>query len=157
MYKRELVEWKDLETGDTYMVPRSTKYGRELVEWKDLETVDTYMVSRSTKYNREHNRELVEWKDLTLTRSAKGSIINSEKKGNLCPCGDKCPACDIQTSKLWMTLPKATEHFVRTGDECGYEVTDEDVAHYWCQIAPKLSKEMFQTNERCAKLASISP
>ena len=93
-----------------------------------------------------YNRELVEWKDLTLTRSAKGSIINSEKKGNLCPCGDKCPSCDIQTSKLWITLLKATEHFVRTGDECGYELTYEDVVHYWCQIAPKLSEEMFQAN-----------
>ena len=140
--KRQRVEWTDPETGDTSMVPRGSKYGREHVEWTDPETGDTSMVPRSTK----RGRERVEWKDLTLTRSAKRSIINSEKKGNLCPCGDKCPACDIQTSKLWMTLPKATEHFVRTGDECGYEVTDEDVAHYWCQIAPKLSKEMFQAN-----------
>jgi len=47
---------------------------------------------------------------------------------------------------LWITLRKATKHFVRTGDECGYELADEDVVAYWCQIAPKLSKEMFQAN-----------
>ena len=81
---RELVERKDLETGETYMVSRSTAYQRELVERKDLETGETYMVSRSTAYR----RELVEWKDLTLTRSALRSIIDSEKKGNWCPCGD---------------------------------------------------------------------
>ena len=100
------------------------------------------MIPRSTA----NRRELVEWKDLTLTRSALRSIIDSEKKGNWCPCGDKCPSCDIQTSKFWITLRKATEHFVRTGDECDYELTDEDVVAYWCQIAPKLSKEMFQAN-----------
>jgi hypothetical protein len=141
-YGRELVEWKDLKTGETCVVPRSTANGRELVEWKDLKTGETYMIPRSTAYE----RELVEWKDLTLTRSALHSIINSEKKGNWCPCGDKCPSCDIQTSKFWITLRKATEHFVRTGDECDYELTDEDVVAYWCQIAPKLSKEMFQAN-----------
>jgi len=141
-YGRELVEWEDRETGETYKVPRSTKHGRELVECEDLETGETYTAPRSTKYG----RELVEWKDLTLARSAKNSIITSEKKGNCCPCRDKCPSCDIQTSKLWITLRKATEHFVRTGDECGYELADEDVVAYWCQIAPKLSKEMFQAN-----------
>ena len=129
-------------TGEPELVKRNTASKRQRVEWTDPETGDTSMVPRSTK----RGRERVEWKDLTLTRSAKRSITNSEKKGNLCPCGDKCPACDIQTSKLWMTLPKATEHFVRTGDECGYELADEDVVHYWCQIAPKLSKEMFQAN-----------
>ena len=142
MNGRELVEWKDLKTGETELVPRSTAYGRELVEWKDLKTGETWVVPRSTAYW----RELVEWKDLTLTRSALRSIIDSEKKGNWCPCGDKCPSCDIQTSKFWITLRKATEHFVRTGDECDYELTDEDVVAYWCQIAPKLSKEMFQAN-----------
>ena len=139
---REVVEWVDLETGETYMIPKSTAYGRELVEWVDLKTGETYMIPRSTA----NCREVVEWKDLTLTRSALRSIIDSEKKGNWCPCGDKCPSCDIQTSKFWITLRKATEHFVRTGDECDYELTDEDVVAYWCQIAPKLSKEMFQAN-----------
>ena len=105
-------------------------------------TGETELGLRSTA----NGRELVEWKDLTLTRSALRSIIDSEKKGNWCPCGDKCPSCDIQTSKFWITLRKATEHFVRTGDECDYELTDEDVVAYWCQIAPKLSKEMFQAN-----------
>ena len=141
-YMRELVEWEDPETGVTYMVSKSTAYMRELVEWEDPETGVTYMVPRSTA----NGRELVEWKDLTLARSAKKSIITSEKKGNWCPCSDKCPSCDIQTSKLWITLRKATKHFVRTGDECGYELADEDVVHYWCQIALKLSKEMFQAN-----------
>ena len=129
-------------TGETELVQRKTANRRELVEWKDLKTGETYMIPRSTAYE----RELVEWKDLTLTRSALRSIIDSEKKGNWCPCGDKCPSCDIQTSKFWITLRKATEHFVRTGDECDYELTDEDVVAYWCQIAPKLSKEMFQAN-----------
>ncbi|CAL6387367.1 unnamed protein product [Bathycoccus prasinos] len=141
-HMREVVELKDRETGETYKVPRSTKCGRELVECEDRETGETYTAPRSTKYA----REPVEWKDLTLARSAKYGIITSEKKGNWCPCSDKCPSCDIQTSKLWITLRKATKHFVRTGDECGYEVADEDVVAYWCQIAPKLSKEMFQAN-----------
>jgi len=165
-YMREPVECEDLETGETYKAPRSTKYGRELVEWEDQETGETYKVPRSTKRGRElvecedretgekykvprstkHGRELVEWKNLTLARSAKANIITNEKKGNWCPCGDKCPSCDIQTSKLWITLRKATKHFVRTGDECGYELADEDVVAYWCQIAPKLSKEMFEAN-----------
>ena len=126
-------------TGETELVKMEIASKRQRIEWEDPET---YMVPRSTKYG----RELFEWKDLTLTRSALRSIINSEKKGNWCPCRDKCPSCDIQTSKLWITLRKATEHFVRTGDECGYELADEDVVHYWCQIAPKLSKEMFQAN-----------
>ena len=130
------------ETGEMEMVQRGTAYMRELVEWEDPETGVTYMVPRSTAYG----RKLVEWKDLTLARSAKKSIITSEKKGNWCPCSDKCPSCDIQTSKLWITLRKATKHFVRTGDECGYELADEDVVAYWCQIAPKLSKEMFEAN-----------
>ena len=141
-YGRERVEWKDVKTGETCMIPRSTANKRKRVEWKDLKTGETYMIPSSTAYK----RELVEWKDLTLTRSALRSIIDSEKKGNWCPCGDKCPSCDIQTSKFWITLRKATEHFVRTGDECDYELTDEDVVAYWCQIAPKLSKEMFQAN-----------
>ena len=141
-YGRELVEREDLVTGETYMVSRNTAYGRKLVEWEDLETGETYMVSRNTA----NGRELVSFNDQLMRRSAKRSIINSEKKGKWCPCGDKCPSCAIQTSKLWITLRKATEHFVRTGDECGYELADEDVVHYWCQIAPKLSKEMFQAN-----------
>jgi len=129
-------------TGETELVKMEIASKRQRIEWEDPETGGTYMVPRSTKYG----RELFEWKDLTLTRSALRSIINSEKKGNWCPCRDKCPSCDIQTSKLWITLRKATKHFVRTGDECGYELADEDVVHYWCQIAPKLSKEMFQAN-----------
>ena len=140
--KRQRVEWEDPETGVPYTVPRSTAYGRELVEREDLVTGETYMVSRNTA----NWRELVSFNDQLMRRSAKRSIINSEKKGKWCPCGDKCPSCAIQTSKLWITLRKATEHFVRTGDECGYELTYEDVVHYWCQIAPKLSKEMFQAN-----------
>ena len=138
-------EWRrslNEKTGKMELVRRTTAYMREPVEWEDPETGETYKVPRSTKYQ----RELVEWKDLTLARSAKNSIITSEKKGNWCPCSDKCPSCDIQTSKLWITLRKATKHFVRTGDECGYELADEDVVAYWCQIAPKLSKEMFQAN-----------
>ena len=141
-YMREPVEWEDPETGGIETIQRGTAYMRELVEWEDPETGVTYMVPRSTAYG----RKLVEWKDLTLSRSAKQTIITSEKKGNWCPCSDKCPSCDIQTSKLWITLRKATKHFVRTGDECGYELADEDVVAYWCQIAPKLSKEMFQAN-----------
>jgi hypothetical protein len=129
-------------TGEMELVKIITAHMRELVEWEDPETGVTYMVSRNTA----DGRELVEWKDLTLARSAKKSIITSEKKGNWCPCSDKCPSCDIQTSKLWITLRKATKHFVRTGDECGYELADEDVVAYWCQIAPKLSKEMFEAN-----------
>ena len=140
--KRQRVEWEDPETGVPYTVPRSTAYGRELVEREDLVTGETYMVSRNTAYG----RELVSFNDQLMRRSAKRSIINSEKKGKWCPCGDKCLSCAIQTSKLWITLRKAKEHFVRTGDECGYELADEDVVHYWCQIAPKLSKEMFQAN-----------
>ena len=140
--KRQRVEWEDPETGVPYTVPRSTAYGRELVERENLVTGETYMVSRNTA----NGRELVSFNDQLMRRSAKRSIINSEKKGKWCPCGDKCPSCAIQTSKLWITLRKATEHFVRTGDECGYELADEDVVHYWCQIAPKLSKEMFQAN-----------
>ena len=140
--KRQRVEWEDPETGVPYTVPRSTAYGRELVEREDLVTGETYMVSRNTA----NGRELVSFNDQLMRRSAKRSIINSEKKGKWCPCGDKCPSCAIQTSKLWITLRKAKEHFVRTGDECGYELADEDVVHYWCQIAPKLSKEMFQAN-----------
>ena len=141
-YMREPVEWEDPETGGIETIQRGTANMRELVEWEDPETGETYKAPRSTKYQ----RKLVEWKDLTLARSAKKSIITSEKKGNWCPCSDKCPSCDIQTSKLWITLRKATKHFVRTGDECGYELADEDVVAYWCQIAPKLSKEMFQAN-----------
>jgi len=141
-YMREPVEWEDPETGGIETIQRGTANMREPVEWEDPETGETYKVPRSTKYQ----RKLVEWKDLTLARSAKKSIITSEKKGNWCPCSDKCPSCDIQTSKLWITLRKATKHFVRTGDECGYELADEDVVAYWCQIAPKLSKEMFQAN-----------
>ena len=130
------------KTGDMELVRRTTAYMREPVELKDRETGGIETIQRGTAYM----RELVEWKDLTLARSAKNSIITSEKKGNCCPCRDKCPSCDIQTSKLWITLRKATEHFVRTGDECGYELADEDVVAYWCQIAPKLSKEMFEAN-----------
>ena len=138
-------EWRrslNEKTGKMELVRRTTAYMREPVECEDRETGETYKVPRSTKYQ----RELVEWKDLTLSRSAKQTIITSEKKGNWCPCSDKCPSCDIQTSKLWITLRKATKHFVRTGDECGYELADEDVVAYWCQIAPKLSKEMFEAN-----------
>ena len=130
------------KTGETELVKRKRASKRQRVECEDLETGETYMVSRSTA----NGRELVSFNDQLMRRSAKYSIINSEKKGKWCPCGDKCPSCDIQTSKLWITLRKATEHFVRTGDECGYELADEDVVDYWCQIAPKLSKEMFQAN-----------
>ena len=130
------------KTGETELVKRKTASKRQRVECEDLETGETYMVSRSTA----NGRELVSFNDQLMRRSAEYSIINSEKKGKWCPCGDKCPSCDIQTSKLWITLRKATEHFVRTGDECGYELADEDVVDYWCQIAPKLSKDMFQAN-----------
>ena len=130
------------KTGETELVLRRTAYKRQRVEWEDPETGVPYIVPRYTA----SNRELVSFNNQLMRRSAKYTIINSEKKGKWCPCGDKCPSCDIQTSKLWITLRKATEHFVRTGDECGYELADEDVVDYWCQIAPKLSKEMFQAN-----------
>ena len=141
-FARQRVEWEDLETGVTETIQRGTAYMRQLVEWEDPVTGVTYMVPRSTAYG----RELVSFNNQLMRRSAKCSIINSEKEGKWCPCGDKCPSYDIQTSKLWITLRKAKEHFVRTGDECGYELADEDVVDYWCQIAPKLSEEMFQAN-----------
>jgi len=96
-----------------------------------------------------------------MRRSAKCSIINSEKEGKWCPWGDKCPSCDIQTSKLWITLRKAKEHFVRTGDECGYELADKDAWITGVNLHRSSLKRCFKrtarTNERCAELASRSP
>ena len=139
---RKRVKWEDPNTGVTHTVTRTTASKRQLVEWEDPNTGVTYMVPRSTA----SRRQLVPFNGELMRRSAKCSIINSEKEGKWCPCGDKCPSYDIQTSKLWITLRKAKDHFVRTGDECGYELADEDVVDYWCPIAPKLSEEMFQAN-----------
>jgi hypothetical protein len=47
---------------------------------------------------------------------------------------------------LWITLQKAKEHFVRTGDDAGIDLDDKDVVDYWRKIAPNLSEEMFQAN-----------
>ena len=141
-YWRQLVDWEDPLTGATETVTRSTANGRQLVDYEDPLTGATETVTRSTAYN----RQLVPFQNQLIRRSAKYNIINREKEGNWCPCGDKCPSCDIQTSRLWITLRKAKEHFVQTGDECGIELADEDVVDYWCKIAPKLSKEMFQAN-----------
>ena len=85
--RRELVEWKDLKTGETELVQRGAtvmrertrrmegckdgrgrrtwyrgvrRTGRELVEWEDVKTGETYMIPRSTA----HGRELVEWEDV---------------------------------------------------------------------------------------------
>ena len=93
-----------------------------------------------------NKRQLVLFNGEVMRRSAKCSIINSEKEGKRCPWGDKCPSCDIQTSKLWITLQKAKEHFVRTGDDAGIDLDDKDVVDYWRKIAPNLSEEMFQAN-----------
>ena len=154
-YGRELVEREDLVTGETYMVSRNTAYGRKLVEWEDLETGETYMVSRNTA----NGRELVSFNDQLMRRSAKRSIINSEKKGKWCSCGDKCPSCAIQTSKLWITLRKAKEHFVRTN------AATNSPTRTSCIIGVKLHrsslkrcfKRTARTNEWCAKPACISP
>jgi hypothetical protein len=139
---RQLVDWENPETGVTEKVPRSTANDRQLVDWENPVTGVTEEVPRSTAYN----RQLVLFQDQYIRRSSKQTIINREKKGKRCPCGDKCPSCDIQTSELWITLRKAKEHFVQTGDKCGIELKDEDVVDYWCKIAPKLSETMFQAN-----------
>ena len=139
---RQLVDWEDPVTGVTEEVPRSTAYKRQRVDWEDPVTGVTEEVPRSTAYM----RQLVPFQEYYIRRSSKQSILNREKKCKRCPCGDKCPSCDIQTSELWITLRKATEYFVQTGDECGFELKDEDVVDYWCKIAPKLSKEMFRAN-----------
>ena len=156
-FARQRVEWEDLETGVTETIQRGTAYMRQLVEWEDPVTGVTYMVPRSTAYG----RELVSFNNQLMRRSAKCSIINSEKEGKWCPWGDKCPSCDIQTSKLWITLRKAKEHFVRTGDECGYELADKDAWITGVNLHRSSLKRCFKrtarTNERCAELASISP
>jgi len=139
---RQLVDWEDPVTGVTEEVPRSTAYKRQRVDWEDPVTGVTEEVPRSTAYM----RQLVPFQEYYIRRSSKQSILNREKKCKRCPCGDKCPSCDIQTSELWITLRKATEYFVQTGDECGFELKDEDVVDYWCKIAPKLSETMFQAN-----------
>ena len=141
-YKRQRVDWEDPETGVTEVVPRTTARGRQRVDWEDPVTGVTEEVPRSTAYM----RQLVPFQEYYIRRSSKQSILNREKKCKRCPCGDKCPSCDIQTSELWITLRKATEYFVQTGDECGFELKDEDVVDYWCKIAPKLSETMFQAN-----------
>jgi len=139
---RQRVDWEDPVTGVTEEVPRSTAYKRQRVDWEDPVTGVTEEVPRSTAYM----RQLVPFQEYYIRRSSKQSILNREKKCKRCPCGDKCPSCDIQTSELWITLRKATEYFVQTGDECGFELKDEDVVDYWCKIAPKLSETMFQAN-----------
>jgi len=139
---RQRVDWEDPKTGVTEEVPRTTARGRQLVDWEDPVTGVTEEVPRSTAYM----RQLVPFQEYYIRRSSKQSILNREKKCKRCPCGDKCPSCDIQTSELWITLRKATEYFVQTGDECGFELKDEDVVDYWCKIAPKLSETMFQAN-----------
>ena len=139
---RQLVDWEDPVTGVTEEVPRSTAYKRQRVDWEDPVTSVTEEVPRSTAYM----RQLVPFQEYYIRRSSKQSILNREKKCKRCPCGDKCPSCDIQNSELWITLRKAKEHFVQTGDECGFELKDEDVVDYWCKIAPKLSETMFQAN-----------
>jgi hypothetical protein len=155
--RRQLVEWQDPVTGLTHTVTRGTASKRQLVEWEDPNTGVTYMVPRSTA----SRRQLVPFNGELMRRSAKCSIINSEKEGKWCPWGDKCPSCDIQTSKLWITLRKAKEHFVRTGDECGYELADKDAWITGVNLHRSSLKRCFKrtarTNERCAELASRSP
>jgi len=141
-YSRQQVNWENPVTGVTEEVPRTTAYSRQQVNWENPVTGVTEVVPRSTAYS----RQLVPFQEYYIRRSSKRSILNREKKCKRCPCGDKCPSCDIQTSELWITLRKATEYFVQTGDECGFELKDEDVVDYWCKIAPKLSETMFQAN-----------
>ena len=154
---RKRVKWEDPNTGVTHTVTRTTASKRQLVEWEDPNTGVTYMVPRSTA----SRRQLVPFNGELMRRSAKCSIINSEKEGKWCPWGDKCPSCDIQTSKLWITLRKAKEHFVRTGDECGYELADKDAWITGVNLHRSSLKRCFKrtarTNERCAELASRSP
>jgi hypothetical protein len=142
-YGRQLVDYEDPLTGATETIRRYVAYGRQLVDYEDPLTGATETIRRYVAYA----RQLVPFQNQLIRRSAKNYIINREKKGNWCPCGDKCPSCDIQTSRFWITLPKAKDYFVQTGDDCGYELADEDVVDYWCKIAPKLSKEMFRAND----------
>jgi hypothetical protein len=145
--QRQPVEHEDTWTGVTEEVPRHTaymrQYMRQRVDYEDPLTGATETIRKGAA----SMRQLVPFKNGFIRRSAKNSIIKREKKGNWCPCGDKCPSCDIQTSRFWITLPKAKDYFVQTGDDCGYELADEDVVDYWCKIAPKLSKEMFRAND----------
>ena len=144
--QRQPVEHEDTWTGVTEEVPRHTaymrQYMRQSVDYEDPLTGATETIRKGAAYG----RQLVPFQNQLIRRYAKNSIIKREKKGNWCPCGDKCPSCDIQTSRFWITLPKAKDYFVQTGDDCGYELADEDVVDYWCEIAPKLSETMFQAN-----------
>jgi len=142
-YMRQSVDYEDPLTGATETIRKGAAYGRQLVDYEDPLTGATETIRKGAAYG----RQLVPFQNQLIRRYAKNSIIKREKKGNWCPCGDKCPSCDIQTSRFWITLPKAKDYFVQTGDDCGYELADEDVVDYWCKIAPKLSKEMFRAND----------
>ena len=130
------------KTKEKELVSVATENMRQPVEHEDPLTGATETIRRGAA----SMRQLVPFQNQLIRRSAKNNIIKREKKGNWCPCGDKCPSCDIQTSIFWITLPKAKDYFVHIGDDCGYELADEDVVDYWCKIAPKLSKEMFRAN-----------